>query len=109
MSVEIETEQQGETTIMSLSGGLDLPGSVKAAGELAQIEQREPALLVIDLRGLEFIDSSGIELIVAADKQAKHSGRRLAVVRGPEQVHRVFTMMSLEEELELVEDPARLS
>lgn len=105
MSVEIYTAERDGKIIVTLVGELDLPGSERAAGELDRLERREPPVLVMDLRKLDLIDSSGIQLVVSAHKRAKNAGRRLTVVRGPQQVHRVFEMMKLDEALDLVETP----
>jgi anti-anti-sigma factor len=61
---------------------------------------------VIDLRGLEFMDSTGLRTLVSADQRARNAGRRLAIVRGPEAVDRIFNVTRLDERLELVDDPA---
>ena len=62
--------------------------------------------MVLDLRGLAFIDSTGLRLIVSADARAREQGRRLAVVRGPEAVQRIFRVTRLDERLDMVDDPA---
>jgi anti-anti-sigma factor len=72
---------------------------VQVAGELdietsPQLEQtlREPSsqLVVLDLRELAFMDSSGVHAIVNASARARQLGRRLVLLRGPPDVDRVF-------------------
>ena len=53
-----------------------------------------PASIVVDLRGLEFIDSTGIRLLVMAADRCNADGR-LTILRGPKQVHRVFEITDL--------------
>ena len=43
---------------------------------------RSSRTVVLDLRGLEFMDSSGLRLVVLADMRAREAGRRFALVRG---------------------------
>jgi anti-anti-sigma factor len=64
---------------------------------------------VVDLRELEFMDSTGLRTIVAADQRARDGGRRLAIVRGPDAVDRIFTVTRLDERLEIVDDPATVA
>jgi anti-anti-sigma factor len=80
------------------SGGLNAAW-VQVAGELdiatsPQLEQtlREPRahLVVLDLRELAFMDSSGVHAIVNASARARQLGRRLVLLRGPPRVDRVF-------------------
>jgi len=71
--------------------------------------QADAALVILDLRELEFMDSSGVHLIVAASDRARQAGGRLAVVRGPGpgpgQVDRIFALVGLERQLKLVDHP----
>jgi anti-anti-sigma factor len=61
-------------------------------------------LIVLDLSGLTFLDSTGLRTIVTADQRARRAGRRVVVLKGPETVHRVFTITRLDERLEMVDD-----
>ena len=49
-------------------------------------------LVVLDLRELAFMDSSGVHTIVNASARARQLGRRLVLLRGPPDVDRVFTL-----------------
>jgi anti-sigma B factor antagonist len=104
--LEAETvEEQGLVRLL-LRGELDLSTANKAEEELRRAESTEPALLVLDLSGLTFLDSTGLRLIVTADRRARDEGRRLAVVKGPETVQRVFTITRLDKRLEMLEQGA---
>lgn len=93
---------------LELQGELDLSTTEQLEEELRRVEADAPPELVLDLRGLRFLDSTGLRLIIGADARAREAGRRLVLVRGPETVHRVFTITRLDERLQLVEDPAQL-
>ena len=60
---------------------------------------------MLDLRDLTFMDSTGLRVMVSADARARDDSRRLAVVQGPESVHRVFRITGLDDHLEMVESP----
>jgi anti-sigma B factor antagonist len=60
-------------------------------------------LVTIDLRHLTFIDSCGIHELIKADAGARRSGRRLVIVRGTGQVDRVLTLVSLSEQVEMID------
>ena len=55
------------------------------------------------MRGLEFMDSSGLRLVVMADMQAREAGRRFSLIRGDETVHRVFEITRMSDRLDFVE------
>ena len=106
--LEVDTEEREGLVQVSLRGELDLSTVEKVEGELLGIEDRGDRLLVLDLRGLTFLDSTGLRLMVTADQRARKAGRRLAIVKGPETVHRVFTITKLDERLQMVDDVAEL-
>ena len=101
--LEVETVEGGGLVKLVLRGELDLSTAAKVEEELRRAESAEPPVLVMDLAGLTFLDSTGLRLIVTADRRARDQGRRLAVVKGPDTVQRVFSITRLDEHLEMVE------
>jgi anti-anti-sigma factor len=49
-------------------------------------------LIVLDMRDLAFMDSSGVHAIVNAGARVRQLGRRLVILRGPPDVDRVFAL-----------------
>ena len=98
-------EQHPGQTRLVLAGELDIASADDLEKELAAAEVDSPATLVLDLRRVEFIDSTGIRTLVAADERARSQGRRLAVVRGPNAVARILTVTQLDQHLDIVDDP----
>lgn len=90
---------------LALAGELDLASAPQVEELLGKVEEDRPPLLVLDLRDLTFMDSTGLRVMVAADARARDSSRRLVIVQGPEPVHRVFRITGLDEHLEIVESP----
>jgi anti-anti-sigma factor len=93
---------------MTLRGELDLA----TAPELEQLvnERLDTGQdVVVDLRGLEFMDSSGIRVLVAAHARAARNDARLFVVRpGPATaVAKIVEVSGLDGELHIVDDPAQ--
>ncbi len=52
---------------------------------------------------MEFIDSTGLRLIVSADARSRREGRLLELVKGPDRVHRVFRMTLMNERLAFID------
>lgn len=96
-------EEDGKVRLL-LSGDLDIATFEKLTRALGEVEAREPGLIVLDLSNLDFIDSSGLRAIVAADAGARRDGHRVVVVEGPDAVRRVFRHTLLDKRLTLVED-----
>ena len=87
--------------VLRLEGELDLVTADRVQERLDEAAGSR-ADVVIDLSGVEFMDSTGLRLIVSADLCAKQEGRRLLLRRGPAHVHRVFQIALLEERLTFV-------
>ena len=100
-----ESHSDGDTIRLALAGEFDLSNAAQVEDALKEIERERPSLLVLDLRELTFMDSTGLRVMVSADARARDDSRRLAVVQGPESVHRVFRITGLDDHLEMVETP----
>ena len=94
--------------VVSFHGEMDISEADRAEQTLLSVERDEPAILVLDLRGLTFLDSTGLRLVLDADGRARRDGRRLAIIPGPEVVHRIFLIAMLDKRLEFIEDLAAL-
>jgi anti-sigma B factor antagonist len=95
---------------LTLRGELDLA----TAPELEQlVTERIDAGqdVVVDLRALEFMDSSGIRVLVAAHTRAGRAGTRLVIVRpgSDSAVAKIIEVSGLEGELNLVDDPSQVA
>jgi len=102
LTVGLETRDAG--VVIELAGELDLATAPVIEEAIADAEAARPPLLVLDLRGLTFMDSTGLRIVLAADAAARREARRLVVVRGPDPVHRVFLVALLDRRLEIVDE-----
>ena len=104
-TLEFETTLNGTVAVIAPTGELDLSGAALLEAELDRLaEEPELATVVLDLRGLEFMDSSGLRLVVLADMRARESGRRFVLVKGADTVHRVFEITRMSDRLDFVAD-----
>jgi anti-anti-sigma factor len=99
--VDVLAEPRG--TVVSVSGELDVASSQVLERQLMELQDVD--LVVIDLRGLTFIDSTGLGVLVRAHQRAVEIGNRVALVRGNGQVNRLLTLTGLDEQL-LIGDSA---
>jgi anti-sigma B factor antagonist len=88
---------------------------VRVAGELdmstvpvleARLREARAAgrRLVVDLRGLDFMDSTGLTLLVRWGRGAEQDGYELALVRGEARVHRLFELTGLDSRFTFTSD-----
>ena len=91
-----------------VSGELDLASGPALEQELTRALAAPVRGLVEDLRELEFIDSTGISILIKAHLRAQADGCRFAVVKGKSQVQRLLGLTGLEERLTLVDSPEEM-
>src|SRR4051794_23098977 len=99
------TESAGSVHV-KLRGELDISTAPRLEEDLRRAEADGPAVIMVDLSGLDFMDSTGLRLLISADLRAREAGRRLVLVQGNEMVQRVLRLTRLDERLEIVDDPA---
>src|SRR5687767_9128396 len=104
MVISIRSEPGASAEILSISGELDLATAPRVERELLASEARGPERTILDLRGVKFIDSTGLRLILAADQRARQGGRTLEIVRGPAHVQRLFGITGLETRLQFLDE-----
>jgi anti-anti-sigma factor len=102
-ALDWSVEEDGPKVRVKLAGELDLSSAGDLESELRRIEGRKPEAVVLDLREVRFMDSTGLRVVITADDRARQGGWRLMVVPGPEAVQRVFRITRLEERLDFVE------
>ncbi len=90
--------------VIALTGELDVAGSAMLEQELERVSSEvEPSALVLDLSALDFMDSTGLRLVVTADQRSREDGRTFALVRGKEDVQRVFEITRMTDRLRFLE------
>jgi anti-anti-sigma factor len=105
-TLSLHTYQEPDRVRVAVSGELDLSSALVFEEELRRIEENSgEALLVLDLRSLKFMDSTGLRLILSAHARAINSGRRLAIVEGGEAIRRIFRLTGVIERLNVVDAP----
>jgi anti-sigma B factor antagonist len=97
---------EGDSVRVSVYGSLDLAGAYDFDDAMRHVERDAPDSLVVDLRGLDFMDTAGLSRLLALRRRCRRAGRRLVLVRGPRVVHRLFRLDAFDEQFEIVSDPA---
>jgi anti-sigma B factor antagonist len=86
--------------LVHVTGDLDIATTPRLERELRERQAQVP-LLVLDLRDLSFMDSSGVHAIVRATASARRIGRRLLLLRGPPNIDDVFARTGSTEDVEI--------
>jgi anti-sigma B factor antagonist len=93
---------RGGAYTITAGGELDLASRGQLERAFGLAEEAAPELIVLDLSGLEFIDSTGVQVIVQAHLRTEG---RLVIVRGGPQVQRMFDLCRLDALIAFVDQP----
>ena len=93
-SVTMTTREWGGHVVVVLCGELDVTDAADIAAALAIVAAGAPEIIV-DLAGLEFIDSSGVAALARGRKLARHAGGDLLLAAPRREVLRVLTLTRL--------------
>jgi anti-sigma B factor antagonist len=103
--LDMERAIEGATQLLVLHGELDADACPRFEFELAQAEASDADRIVVDLSRVEFIDSTGIAILVAALRRSEQDSKRLRFVPSQsEDVQRLLELCGLDGHLPLAED-----
>jgi anti-sigma B factor antagonist len=78
----VRTEQHGDAAVVVPTGELDLATAPALEDALSRAFDSSAARVVLDLRELEFIDSSGLRTLLTARRRSEDAGARFSLVAG---------------------------
>ncbi len=104
----IEISRDGGMVVITLQGELDLASAEVFSAQLDGASSGDASAIVVDLSELEFMDSTGLRTILAAQQRCGEHGRRFAVVPGSRQVARLLEVARVEDHLHLISSPNEL-
>jgi anti-sigma B factor antagonist len=106
LGFELSVQHLGTGSVsVSVRGALDLAFAYRFDDVVRRAEREAHETLVLDLRELELLDSTGLSRILAARRRARKAGRRLVLVRGPKAIQRFFALSATSEHFEFVGHP----
>jgi anti-anti-sigma factor len=102
----VSVDEQPDRIVIAVGGELDLATAPQLEETLLPC-LRDGRHAVLDLRALDFMDSTGVRVIVAAHLAAQEHGGRFVLVRAAQDgaVGRVLEISGLDGVLELVDEP----
>jgi anti-anti-sigma factor len=96
----VDVQRRNDVAIVQPHGELDVATAETLRATLDGVEN--PGHLVLDLRGLSFIDSSGLHLLVALHERAQRDGFQLALVAPAAPADKAIRLCGLDQTLPFV-------
>ena len=99
----MDVEPERESVRVAPFGELDIATVDKLQAEVSRLRESGFAKIVLDLRGVRFLDSTGLRLVLELDAAARADAHELLVIRGSDVVHRIFEVTQVAERLNFVD------
>jgi anti-sigma B factor antagonist len=100
----IDASRSGDAAVLSLHGELDVATTAQLEEALAVAAGEHPRRLIVDLSGLEFMDSTGLRAVLAANENAREGEHEFVLVQGPHQVQRLLELTRAVDHLQIAAD-----
>jgi anti-anti-sigma factor len=105
-SFGIQVIRNGASTRIAPAGELDIATTPALEQAIAEAVAEPGATLVLDLRELTFMDSTGLRTLAQTNARAEEHGFTLSIWRGSRQIERVLEISGLGGLLPLQDAPA---
>jgi anti-sigma B factor antagonist len=99
MHLQVSRSTVGDATVIGATGELDLHTAPDLDTALKQATEEQVRLLVVDLTGVDFMDSTGLSTIVAAVANARGYGGEVRVVAASEKITKVFVLTGVDQQV----------
>jgi len=96
MELEIATERTQDMCVVTVAGEVDVYTSPSLKTALVDATEAGCGVLVVDMDGVGFIDSSGLGVLVGVLRRVKEAGGDLRLVCGRDNVVKIFRITGLD-------------
>jgi anti-anti-sigma factor len=104
----MDAHHQPDRVVLRLRGELDLAGAPLLRDQIERLEVPATTMIVLDLEGLQFMDSTGLRAILSARERALERGQGFAVTPGSQQVQRLLAVTRVGDHLRVLDSPDEL-
>lgn len=103
--LRIEVRHTDDRVILRLDGELDMANAPRLQDAIENAGLDTNAMVVLDLEQLQFIDSTGLRVILSARARSQERGQELAITPGSQQVQRLLSVTGVSEHLRIIAAP----
>ena len=92
--------------MLPLSGRLAVETEGQIQAQLMEALQQSPNGLVLDLEAVNFVSSAGLRILIVVYKSAAAVGTKLAMIRPPPEIYKLFKLAALDLTFNVFENEA---
>ena len=107
--LQAHTREEGDWTIVEVAGQLDVATAPEFRQVLVEAQYGGASQVLVDVAGVEFVDSMGLGVLIGAHKRARsHEGASLVIARPSERMRHLLELTGLDTVLTVVADPGEV-
>jgi len=107
MAIQVRTsEANPEMTVVSLGGRLDMEAVEASTPVVRSALAQSVCGMIVDLRQVDFISSSGFRMLLALSQEAQRSGKALGLVHPQPAVYKIFKVAGLDTKFAFFDEEA---
>lgn len=99
MHLQVSRSTVGEATVIAAVGELDLHTAPELDAALKAATGSQTKLLVVDLSGVDFMDSTGLSTIVSAIAASRTYNGEVRVVTATDKILKLFTLTGVDQQV----------
>ncbi|SES36233.1 STAS domain-containing protein [Salipaludibacillus aurantiacus] len=107
MNLEINVTETDNQNVAYLSGEVDVYTASKLKETLTPLAEQSDKNLIVDLSGVDYIDSTGLGIFIGTLKTTEKTGNTLMLTGLNERVRRLFEITGLNEVIDIEVDNKR--
>ncbi len=95
MDLGLDVSQHGESTVLAVRGEVDVYTAPRLREKLVELVAQGNYRIVVDLNGVDFLDSTGLGVLVGGLKRVRSHGGDMALVCTHQRIIKVFEITGL--------------
>ncbi len=103
--LRIDVRREPDRVVIALEGELDMASAPLLQKAIEGADLQDNGMVVLDLHDLQFIDSTGLRVILAARKLCTERNQELAVTHSSQQVERLLSVTGVAQHLRTITSP----
>jgi anti-sigma B factor antagonist len=110
VELRVSSRSQGDVTVLALAGEIDLYTAPRLQAELtAALAAAKSAQIVVDMSAVEFCDSTGMNVLLAAHRLATEKGGDLTLAAPRPPVRKILEVTGLQSVFTIHDDLAAVT
>src|SRR5918993_1877469 len=97
MELDLGTREEAGHTVLEVAGEVDVHTAPVLRRRALELIAGGRHRMVVDLGGVEFLDSSGLGVLVEIQSRLREAGGTLALTRPADRIRKLFALTGLDE------------